>query len=93
MMKGEEKLLRISATTIPGSLASSISHRHEEDELCKLTLRAIGAGAVNQAVKGVAVANKHLAKRGFYACITPSFKRIEGDRTAMEFRISFQKFG
>jgi stage V sporulation protein S len=57
---------------IAGLISSSI----EEDG--RVTLRAIGAGAVNQALKGTIQARQQLAQRGEDMILKPGFTTVSG---------------
>lgn len=54
--------LRVGARTPPADLASAISHGIYDGKT--VTLRSIGAGAVNQATKAIAIAQGYVAPRG-----------------------------
>ena len=58
----KEDVLRVKGGTPPQQLAGSISKAMAQDGKC--TLAAIGAGAVNQAVKGLAIARSLVATTG-----------------------------
>lgn len=49
-----ESLLRVKSSSSPASVASALSHAVYDNKT--VVLRAIGAGAVNQAVKAIAIA-------------------------------------
>ena len=61
----------------------------------RLDIRAIGAAAVNQAVKSVVVANGMLASRGVYLSLIPRFETVDGDRateiSALTFRVRVEE--
>jgi stage V sporulation protein S len=59
--------------TISGIITSSI----EEDEV--ITLRSIGAGALNQAVKGIIQARQQLAAQGYDLTLVPGFQTVAGN--------------
>lgn len=83
-----EAELRVAARTPTNELASAIAHAIYE--FGKVTLRAIGAGAVNQAVKGLAIAQGYVAQRGISIANRPGFLTInmdDGDRTAIIFHV------
>lgn len=71
----EEDFLRVSAGSSPQSVASAIAHALET--ATKVKLRAVGAGAVNQAVKSIAIARGFVAPRGQDLSCTPGFESIE----------------
>jgi stage V sporulation protein S len=75
-----DNILRVSAGTPVEQLAGSILKALTDANrgLEQLTLRAVGAGAVNQAIKAVAVASERYSTRNFARLgITPSFTDIE----------------
>lgn len=72
-----EKIIRVSAGTPAASLAAAISHAVYDGK--KVVLRAIGAGAVNQAVKGVAIAQSFVGQRGVSLHLRPGFVTVKLD--------------
>jgi stage V sporulation protein S len=85
----EEPFLRVSAGSNPQSVASAIAHAIYESKAVKL--RAVGAGAVNQAVKSIAIARGYVAPRGLDLTCKPGFTTIEsrdGEISAIVFAIS-----
>jgi stage V sporulation protein S len=70
----EERILRVRNTSNPHSVASALSHALYANK--KVILRAIGAGAVNQAIKSCAIARGFTAPRGFDLAFVPSFKTV-----------------
>ena len=82
--------LRVASKTPTQELASAISHALYDGK--RLRLRAIGAGAVNQAVKGMIIASGYVSQRGLSLSFRPGFLnvRMEGeteDRTAIVFYV------
>jgi stage V sporulation protein S len=73
--KTEENVLRVSAGSNPQAVASAIAHSIYESKNCKV--RAVGAGAVNQAVKAIAIARGYTAPRGLDLVCVPGFASIE----------------
>lgn len=71
----EEQILRVSAGSNPQSLASAIAHAIYDSR--HVTVRAVGAGAVNQAVKAIAIARGYTAPRGMDLMCKPGFQSIE----------------
>ena len=69
----DEKIaeLKVRADADVKSLGSSVAHNVVEGK--QVYLRALGAGAVNQAVKSVAIANEWLASRGRRIALVPGF--------------------
>lgn len=82
-------VLRVSAGSNTKAVASAIAHAVYEQRVVKI--RAIGAGAVNQAVKSIAVARGYVAPRGHDLTCTPGFATVEsrdGDISAIVFTVS-----
>lgn len=75
MSEQEENILRVSAGSNPQSVASAIAHAIYENRQCKI--RAVGAGAVNQATKAIAIARGYTAPRGLDLVCVPGFASIE----------------
>lgn len=83
-----EDYLRVSATSTPQSVASAISHAVQDAKVVKV--RCVGAGAVNQAVKAIAIARGYVAPRGVDLSCKPGFMNIEsrdGQISAVVFHI------
>lgn len=83
--------LRVGAGTSPQSLASAIANAVYDAPDRQVKLRAVGAGAVNQAVKAVAIARGYAAPRGFNLCVVPGFATInsrDGDISAIVFTVT-----
>lgn len=84
----EEQYLRVSAGSNPQSVASAIAHALYETRAVKL--RAVGASAVNQAVKAIAIARGYTAPRGLDLTCKPGFTTIDsrdGQISAIVFTI------
>jgi stage V sporulation protein S len=86
----DDKVLRVANTSSPADLASAISHALYDGQ--KVTLRAIGAASVNQAVKGIAIARSYVAARGLDLVCAPGFTEVpmpdsEKPMTAILFRV------
>jgi len=71
----EEQVLRVGAGSNPQAVASAIAHSIYETRVCKV--RAVGAGAGNQAVKAIAIARGYTAPRGLDLTCIPGFSSIE----------------
>ena len=85
----EEPFLRVSAGSNPQSVASAIAHAVYDNRSVKL--RAVGAGAVNHAVKAIAIARGYAAPRGLDLTCKPGFTTIEsrdGEISAIIFTIT-----
>ena len=81
-------VIKVSARSRTAAVAGAIAgvmreHKHAE-------VQAIGAGAVNQAVKAIVIAKGYLADEGVYITCVPSFVDVDIDdqeRTAIRFVI------
>ena len=85
----DEPFLRVSASSNPQSVASAIAHAIYDKKEVKL--RAVGAGAVNQAVKAIAIARGYVAPRGMDLTDKPGFTTIDsrdGAISAIVFHIT-----
>ena len=80
--------LKVSAHSSTKALAGAMAAVVRTDGVVEL--QAIGAGAVNQAVKAVAVARGYVAPNGINLILIPSFVEISinGEaRTAIRFKV------
>lgn len=87
-MAEDEVILKVSGSSSVTALASAVSHGIYEGK--KMTLRAIGAASVNQAMKAVAIAAHHVGPRGMVLSVRPGFADVsmpDGTVTAMVFRV------
>lgn len=83
-----EVLLRVKNSSPPAQLAAAISHAVYDGK--QVTLRCIGAAAVNQGVKGIAIARGYVAQRGLDLLCRPGFATIkmpDGDVSALVLRV------
>jgi len=71
----EDEPLRVSASGNAQALASAIAHAIYEKRQTKL--RAVGAGAVNQAIKAIAIARGYTAPRGIDLVCVPGFTTVD----------------
>lgn len=81
-------MLKISAKSSPNSVAGAIAGLIKENG--KAEMQAIGAGAINQAVKAVAIARGFVAPAGVELVCTPAFTDIridEEDKTGIKFLV------
>jgi stage V sporulation protein S len=81
-------IIKVSAKSRSTAVAGAIAGVVRENG--RAEVQAIGAGAVNQAVKAVAIARGYLALDGFDMICVPSFTEvdIEGqERTALRFLV------
>ena len=79
------EILKVKATSIPNSVAGALAGVIRERGTAEI--QAIGAGALNQAVKAVAIARGFVAPSGFNLICIPAFTdiMIDGEeRTAIK---------
>lgn len=79
-------ILKVSSKSNPSSVAGAIAGSIKEENVNKVELYAIGAGAVNQAIKSIAIARGFLVSSGIDLVCIPSFKQVKLDdeeRTGM----------
>jgi len=69
------KLLKVSSKSKPNSVAGAIAGIIRSDT--RVQIQTIGAGALNQAIKGVAIARGFIAPTGQELVCIPYFKDIE----------------
>ena len=74
-MKNEVKMLKVSSKSKPNSVAGAIAGLIREDS--RVQVQTIGAGALNQAVKGIAIARGFIAPTGQEIVCAPFFRDIE----------------
>jgi stage V sporulation protein S len=85
--ESNETILRVKASSNASALAAAVAHNIYEGK--QVSLRAIGAGAVNQAVKAMAIAQSFVGSRGYSLSFRPGFTTVtmpEGAVTAMLMR-------
>ncbi|MBO5479337.1 MAG: stage V sporulation protein S [Clostridia bacterium] len=78
------EVLKISSKSNPNSVAGAIAGLVKENE--RAEMQAIGAGALNQAIKAVAIARGFVAPTGVDLVCVPAFAevQVEGeDRTGI----------
>jgi stage V sporulation protein SpoVS len=88
-----EKVLFVSGTTNPKSLAKSIFASFTKEKLSTVKVRGIGAASVNQLCKGIIIAKSMLIQKDITLVFDIYFvdvKNIEKNNiTAIEFSIDF----
>ncbi|NLY11917.1 MAG: stage V sporulation protein S [Firmicutes bacterium] len=80
-----EQILKVSAKSSPNSVAGALAGVLRENG--RAELQAIGAGALNQAVKAVAIARGFVAPSGIDLVCIPAFTDIlidNEERTAIK---------
>ena len=79
------EILKVSSKSNPNSVAGAIAAMVKE--YGKVELQAIGAGALNQAIKGIAIARGFVAPSGIDLVCIPAFADVEvegEDRTGIK---------
>lgn len=79
------EVLKISSKSNPNSVAGAIAGLVKEND--RAEMQAIGAGALNQAIKAVAIARGFVAPTGVDLVCVPAFAevQVEGeDRTGIK---------
>jgi stage V sporulation protein S len=69
------KLLKVSSNSVPNSVAGAIAGVVRAEG--KVQIQTIGAGALNQSIKGIAIARGYIAPTGQELVCIPFFKDIE----------------
>jgi stage V sporulation protein S len=80
------EVLKVSAQSKPKSVAGALAAVLREKGIAEL--QAVGAGAVNQAVKAIAITRGFVAPNGIDLITIPAFSEIDIDgeeRTAIKF--------
>lgn len=83
-----DTLLKVKSSSSAPNLASAIANNVYDGK--NVVLRAIGAGAVNQAMKAIAIAQSYVGPRGKILSCRPGFTTVkmeDGDISAMTLRI------
>ncbi|BAM00745.1 MULTISPECIES: stage V sporulation protein S [Caldilinea] len=72
-------VIKVSAQSRTSAVAGAIAGMMRERGYAEI--QAIGAGAVNQAIKAVTIARSYVADDGFDLAIVPHFKQIQVEGT------------
>ena len=81
-------VIKVSGSSRTSAVAGAIAGVYRENK--RAEVQAIGAGAVNQAVKALVLAKGYLAEDGFDIVFTPEFTDVEIDdkvRTAIKMTV------
>lgn len=73
------EVLKVSNDSNPNLVAGAISAMIKEKD--KVEMQAIGAGAINQAIKAIAIARGFTAPVGIDLVCIPAFDKVEIDGT------------
>lgn len=80
------EILKVSAKSSPKSVAGALASVLRGND--SVEIQAIGAGAVNQAIKAIAISRGFIAPNGIDLVVIPAFSEISIDgqaRTAIKF--------
>ena len=80
-----EQLLKVSAKSNPNAVAGALAGTIRETG--RAEIQAVGAGALNQAIKATAIARGFIAPSGIDLVVVPAFIEIElegEERTAIK---------
>ncbi|CCJ32916.1 MULTISPECIES: stage V sporulation protein S [Caloramator] len=80
------EILKVSAQSQPKAVAGALAAVLRERSTAEI--QAVGAGAVNQAVKAIAITRGYVAPNGIDLVVIPAFSEIEiegEERTAIKF--------
>jgi len=80
------EMIKVSADSVPGKVAGAVAAAVREQG--QAVVQGIGAGAVNQAVKSIAIARGFLAPQGVDLICIPGFVDVSiagEERTAIRF--------
>lgn len=86
------EILRVSGSSRPNAVAGAIAALIRSDG--SVDVQAIGAQAVNQAVKSIAIARSYLEEDKLDLSIQPSFVKLmlqDDERTAIKLRVTVEK--
>ena len=81
-------VLKVAADSKPKAVAGALAAVLREKG--SVALQAVGAGAVNQAVKAIAIARGYVAPNGMDLIAIPAFTKVEiegEERTAIRFLV------
>ena len=82
------ELIKVSAQSRSTAVAGAIAGVMREQGHAEM--QAIGASAVNQAIKALAIARGYLVQDGIGLAVSPSFNEVEiegNERTAVRFAV------
>lgn len=80
--------LKVSSKSDPKAVAGALAAVVRDEK--KVELQAVGAGAVNQTIKAIAISRGYVAPNGMDLIMIPAFTEIEIDgeeRTAIKFLV------
>jgi stage V sporulation protein S len=84
-------IIKVSGTSRTSAVAGAIAGVFRENK--RAEIQAIGAGAVNQAVKAIVLAKGYLAEDGYDVVFSPEFTDVEIEdkiRTAIKITVELR---
>lgn len=81
--------IKVSSKSNPSSLAGSIASSFKETDT--IELHSIGAGALNQSIKGIIIAKSFFAPLGKELIVNPSFEDVninEEEKTGIKLQVT-----
>ena len=69
------EILKVSSSSNPNSVAGALAGVIRDNDSAEV--QAIGAGALNQAIKAIAIARGYVAPGGFDLVCIPAFTEVE----------------
>ncbi|WP_020059113.1 stage V sporulation protein S [Bacillus sp. 123MFChir2] len=88
-----ENILKVSSKSNPNSVAGAIAGVLRESGNAEI--QVIGAGAINQAIKAIAIARGFVAPSGIDLVLIPAFQEVSIDnqeRTAIKLIVGPRKY-
>jgi stage V sporulation protein SpoVS len=88
------EVLKVSHSSAPNKVAGAIAGVLSKTD--EVELQAIGAGAVNQAVKAIAIAKRFVEAKGKEIYVIPGFVEVEvgsEKRTGIKFKVVAKSTG
>ena len=82
------EILKVSSKSNPNSIAGALANVLRESN--EVEIQAVGAGALNQAIKGIIIARGFVAPSGKNLCCIPSFSEViieKEEKTAIKLLI------
>ena len=81
-------MIKVATNSSPAKVAGSLATIIREQKVVEI--QTIGAGALNQAIKAIAIARGFLVSSGIDIVVIPSFREVminQSEKTAIKLRI------
>ncbi|MDY5853772.1 MAG: stage V sporulation protein S [Bacilli bacterium] len=82
------EMIKVATNSSPSKVAGSLATIIREQKVVEI--QTIGAGALNQAIKAIAIARGFLVSSGIDIVVIPSFREVminQSEKTAIKLRI------